>query len=125
MSSNPLDRPRKAFADAVKPPDDLTVSEWARKNFRTSSDYSAVVGEFVPHPYQVEPLDVLSSSHPADMMVLMCAAQMMKTLIMLIFLGYVIDHDPGPVLIVQPTGDDAESFSNERIGPMIQDVPVV
>jgi len=125
MNSSPLERPLKAFVEAVVPPDDLTVSEWAKKNFRTSSDYSAVVGEFEPHPYQVEPLDVLSSSHPADMMVLCCAAQMMKTLIMLIFLGYVIDHDPGPVLIVQPTGDDAESFSNERIGPMIQDVPAV
>jgi len=124
-SAPPIERPLKAFADAVLPPDDLTVSAWARKNFRTSSDYSAVVGEFEPHAYQVEPLNVLSSSHPSQMMAMMCAAQMMKTLIMLIFLGYVIDHDPGPVLIVQPSGDDAESFSNERIGPMIQDVPAV
>jgi phage terminase large subunit GpA-like protein len=125
MSLCPISRPLDAFARAIKPPEDLKVSEWARRNFRTSSDYSAVVGEFVPHPYQVEPLDVLSSSDPTEIMAMMCAAQMMKTLIMLIALGYVIDHDPGPVLIVQPTGEDAESFSTERIGPMIADVPAV
>ena len=92
-----------ALATAVLPPPALLVSDWARKNFRLSSDYSAVTGNFEPYPYQTEPLDVLSPSNPADMMALMCGAQMMKTIIAMIFLGYVIDNDPGPVLIVQPS----------------------
>ena len=125
MNLGNLQTPRSAFADAVAPPPDLKVSEWARANFRLSSDYSAVTGEFVPHPYQIEPLDVLSPGYPCDMVVLMCGAQMMKTLIMLVFLGYIIDNDPGPVLIVQPSESDADSFSKERIAPMIRDVPAV
>lgn len=125
MNLYPTQKLLEAFGHAVRPPEDLLVSEWARRHFRTSSDYSAVVGKFEPHPYQIEPLDFFSSSCPDEKMVLMCGAQMTKTLILLIALGYIIDHDPGPVLIVQPTGDDAESFSSERIGPMIQDVPVV
>jgi phage terminase large subunit GpA-like protein len=116
---------RNAFAEAVAPPPDLRVSEWAKQKFRLSSDYSAIVGAFVPHAYQIEPLDVLGPNDPSDMMVMMCAAQMMKTLIMLVFLGYVIDVDPGPVLIVQPAADDADSFSKERIAPMVRDVPCV
>ena len=74
------------------------------------SDYSGTTGNFEPYPYQIEPLDVLSPSNPAEMMCLMCGAQMMKTLLMMILLGYVIDVEPGPVLIVQPTDPDAKSF---------------
>jgi phage terminase large subunit GpA-like protein len=120
-----LKRPLKALADVLLPPPKISVSDWARKHFQLSSDYSAVTGSFEPRPYQIEPLDVLSPSNPAEFMVLMCAAQMMKTLTALILLAYVIDNDPGPTLIVQPSGEDAESFSKERIAPMINDNPRV
>jgi phage terminase large subunit GpA-like protein len=125
MSLASIQQALNAFTQAVAPPPDLRVSDWARHNFRLSSEYSASVGEFVPHAYQIEPLDVLGPSNPSDMMVMMCAAQMMKTLIMLVFLGYVIDVDPGPVLIAQPSEADADSFSKERIAPMVRDVPVL
>lgn len=125
MTSETLQLLLDSVAESILPPADVSVSQWARSKFRLSSQYSAVTGEFVPHPYQLEPLDVLSPYHPADLVVLMCSAQMMKTLIMLVFLGYIIDIDPGPVLIVQPTGDDAESFSKERITPMLEDVPAL
>jgi phage terminase large subunit GpA-like protein len=115
-------RLRNALADALLPPPALLLSEWARRNFRLSSDYSAAKGNFEPYPYQIEPLDVLSPSNPAETMALMCGAQMMKTLLMMILLGYVIDVDPGPVLIVQPTADDARAFSSERVAPMLRDV---
>lgn len=114
-----------SLALALLPPPALLVSEWARQKFSLSSEYSATKGHFEPYPYQLEPLDVLSPSNPADTICLMCGAQMMKTLIMLIFLAYVIDVDPGPVLIVQPNAEDAESFSKERLAPMIEDVPAV
>jgi phage terminase large subunit GpA-like protein len=48
---------------------------------------------------------------------------MMKTLLMMILLGYVIDAEPGPVLIVQPGEQDAKAFSAERVAPMLRDVP--
>src|SRR5690349_6200047 len=36
-------------------------------------------------------------------------------------LGYLIDQDPSPVLIVQPTVDDAKDYSKEQLGPMIEE----
>jgi len=123
MTFAPL--PLEALAQSLTPPPDLLVSEWARRNFKLSSDYSAATGYFDPYPYQIEPLDLLSPSNPADTICFMCAAQMMKTLIMMIFLGYVIDVDPGPALIVQPNKEDADSFSKERLAPMIRDVPAI
>jgi phage terminase large subunit GpA-like protein len=123
MKSDPFHRLRNVYASAILPPPSLLLADWARQKFRLSSDYSAVSGNFEPYPYQVEPLNVLSPSDPCDMMALMCGAQMMKTLLMMILLGFVIDVEPGPVLITQPSADDAKAFSAERVAPMLRDVP--
>jgi phage terminase large subunit GpA-like protein len=53
----------------------------------------------------------------------MCASQLMKTEILINFLGYVIDLDPGPMLIVEPREADAETLSKDRIAPMLRDTP--
>lgn len=36
-------------------------------------------------------------------------------------IGYIIDQDPGSVLYIQPTIEDAKKFSRQRIAPMIRD----
>lgn len=36
-------------------------------------------------------------------------------------LGYAIDIDPGPIMLVMPTVDNAKDFSKRRIAPMIRD----
>jgi phage terminase large subunit GpA-like protein len=46
-----------------------------------------------------------------------------NTILLMILLAYVIDAEPGPVLIVQPNEQDAKTFSAERVGPMLRDVP--
>lgn len=33
--------------------------------------------------------------------------------------------DPCPILFVQPTVDDAKSFSKERVAPMIRDTKIL
>jgi phage terminase large subunit GpA-like protein len=38
-------------------------------------------------------------------------------------IGYFIDQDPSPVMIVQPTVDDAKSFSKEQLAPSIENTP--
>src|ERR1700758_1065281 len=117
MPPDPIQRLRSVLADTLLPPPELLLSEWAAERFILSSDYSGTKGRFQPYPYQIEPLDVLSPSDPSETMCLMCGAQMMKTLLMMILLGYVIDVEPGPVLIVQPNEQDAKTFSAERVAP--------
>lgn len=51
----------------------------------------------------------------------MCASQLMKTEILINFLGFVIDVDPGPMLIVEPREADAETLSKDRVAPMLRD----
>jgi hypothetical protein len=39
------------------------------------------------------------------------------------FIGFIIDLDPGPILLVQPREPDAEAFSKARLALMIRDWP--
>jgi phage terminase large subunit GpA-like protein len=38
-------------------------------------------------------------------------------------IGYFIDQDPAPILLVQPTLDMAEAWSKDRLAPMLRDTP--
>jgi phage terminase large subunit GpA-like protein len=55
--------------------------------------------------------------------VMMSSAQVGKTETILNCLGYVMSKDPGPVLLIQPTVEDAKEFSKDRIDPMLRDSP--
>ena len=84
------------------PPRDILVSQWADENRVLTGGASAERGQWRTRSYQREPMDVLSPGHPCRQVVLLSAAQMMKTEVLLNFLGFIADVDPGPVLVVEP-----------------------
>jgi phage terminase large subunit GpA-like protein len=70
-------------------------------------------------------MDVLSPSHPCKQVVLMSAAQMLKTSVMVNFLGYIADVDPGPTLAVEPRSEDAKALSKDRVAPLFRHSPAL
>ena len=118
-----VDEIQLLVADLVLPPPDITVSQWADENRRLSSESAAERGEWRTDraPYQRAIMDALSPSHPCEQVVLMSGAQLGKTSILENFIGYIIDLDPGPVLLVQPREADCEAFSKDRLAPMLRD----
>jgi phage terminase large subunit GpA-like protein len=110
-------------ADAILPPAETTVSQWADENRRLSGTASAEKGQWHTRPFQREPMDTLSSGHPCRKSVWMCAAQTLKTEGLLNFLGYITDIDPGPVLVVEPRIEDAKALSKDRVAPMLKFTP--
>ena len=63
-------------------------------------------------------------SDPAvESVVMMSAAQIGKTEIVNNVVGFHIAHDPAPMLVVQPTLDMAQSWSKDRLAPMLRDTP--
>jgi phage terminase large subunit GpA-like protein len=68
-------------------------------------------------------MDCLSSSSTVQRVVMMFAAQTGKTEAGSNWLGYVIDHAPGPMLCVQPTVEMAKRLSKQRLESMIQETP--
>jgi phage terminase large subunit GpA-like protein len=53
----------------------------------------------------------------------MCSAQVGKTEIANNMVGYFMDQDPSPILLLQPTLEMAETYSKDRLAPMLRDTP--
>jgi phage terminase large subunit GpA-like protein len=104
------------------PPPKLSVSEWADAYRVLSSESGAAAGRWRTLPFQKEIFD--SFSDPAvHTVVVMSATQMVKTVLIENALGYIIDHEPGPTLVVVYKDADADKFSKIRLAPMIRDTP--
>lgn len=105
-----------------KPPEALTVAEWADRYRRLSPENSAEAGPWRTSrtPYLKEPMEAFTDPKVRKI-VMVAASQVGKSELELNIIGYIIDQDPGSVLFVQPTLDDARKFSRLRIAPMIRD----
>jgi len=106
----------------LAPPERLTVTEWADKNRRLVTKSSAQNGEWVTRPYQREPMDVFTDPK-VHTIVLMVARQTLKTETVQNCIGYAVDKDPGPILVVQYRDTDCRKFSKIRLMPMISATP--
>ena len=116
---------RVGFMDGLRPEKPLTVSEWADKYRRLGSKASAEPGPWRTSrtPYLREPMDCLSTTSTMQRVVMMFAAQTGKTESGANWLGYVIDHAPGPMLLVQPTVEMAKRLSKQRLESLVTETP--
>jgi phage terminase large subunit GpA-like protein len=110
--------------EAIKPPPDLTVSEWADQYRVLSSEASAEYGAWATSraEYQRGIMDAISDER-IDEVVIMSCAQVGKTEMLLNLIGYHVAQDPSPMLVVQPTLEMAQTFSKDRLAPMVRDCP--
>jgi phage terminase large subunit GpA-like protein len=108
------------------PPPDLTVSQWAEENLRLSAEDSAEPGRYTADraPYQRGILDAFSDYRVQEVVV-MSSAQVGKTTLVKAVIGYFIDQDPSPILCLQPTVEMAQTFSKDRLAPMMRDTPAL
>lgn len=122
MQANPL---VEGFFDVFKIPTRRTVTQWADEKRILPSKGAAEPGKYRSSrtPYMREPMDCLSTSSPVNEVVLMQAAQTGKSESGNNWVGYVMEESPGPMLLVQPTVDNAKRYSKQRIAPMINDTP--
>jgi phage terminase large subunit GpA-like protein len=111
-------------AAALRPPPKLTLSAWADEHFRLSAESAAEPGRWRTLPYQRGILDAITD--PAvERISWQKSARVGATKCMNAAIAYHIDHDPCPIMVVQPTVEDAEGYSKEEIAPMLRDVPVL
>lgn len=113
------------IAAALRPPERLSLADWADRYRRLSSEASAAPGAWMTLPYQREVLDALSPQSRYAHVVLMWGSQLGKTEMLLTLIAYIIAMQPGPILVVQPTLSMAEAFSKDRISPMFRDTEVL
>ena len=111
---------------AWKIPKGQTVSEWADKNRVLDPKTSAEPGQWHTSrtPYLRGPMDAFNDPFIEEV-TLMFSTQVGKTEAFLNCLGFAVDHDPGPVLWVQPREADAKTFSTDRLKRMIELSPAL
>lgn len=119
-----IDRTAAAAFENFRPPEDLTVSQWAAKHRILSRESSAEAGPWRNErtPYMVEPMDAFTDPKVKEIAIV-AGSQTGKSEVELNTIGYIIDQDPGSTLYVQPNLDDAKKFSRLRIAPMFRDSP--
>ena len=121
---------RKLFEkifSVLKPPPDLTLSEWADEYRRLSSEASAEPGRWRTSkaPHQKEIMHAITDIM-VQKTVVMSGGQSGKTdAAILNTIGYYIHYEPSPIMVLQPTIQMAEAFSKDRLTPMLRDTPVL
>lgn len=117
---------RQRAAKSWGPPPELTVSQWAERFRKLSPESSSAPGRWVTDraPYQRGMMDAVNERGVTEV-VFMTSAQVGKTEILNNILGYFIHQDPSPVLFLQPTLNMAETWSKDRLAPMIRDTEVL
>lgn len=110
--------------EVLAPPPELTVSQWADRYRRLSSEASASPGAWRTDmvEYMREIMDCVGDPAVRRLTVKACA-QVAKTELLLNIIGYCADYDPSPIMVVQPTLDMAKTFSKDRLAPMLRDSP--
>lgn len=63
------------------------------------------------------------SDASVETVVVKTSAQVGKTECILNTVGYHVDQDPSPIMVVMPTERDAETWSKDRFAPMARDTP--
>lgn len=124
-----LETIREIIRDAMalfRPPPTLSVSEWADKYRCLSEESSAEPGQWYTEraEYQRGIMDAFSDPEIEDVCV-MSSAQVGKTEILNNVVGYFIHQDPCPILVVEPTIEMAETWSKDRLAPMLRDTPAL
>ena len=111
---------------AFKPPPDLKVSDWADQDRKLSPEASAEPGQWITSraEYQRGIMDAFSDPS-VEMVVVMSSAQVGKTEILNNVIGFHVAQDPSPMLVVQPTLDMAQTWSKDRLAPMLRDTPAL
>ena len=115
---NVLKNTRQTF----KPPPKLTISEWADSYRKLSPESSAESGSWRTSrcEYQREIMDTFNDPS-TERIVVMTSSQVGKTEILLNAIGYYIDQDASPILVVQPNLSMGQAFSKDRLAAMIRD----
>lgn len=118
-------RIKSAWASGLRPDPDISISAWADAHRMLSQKSSAEPGPWRTSrtPYLREIMDSLSATSDVEEVVLIAASQVGKSEAILNVLGYIIDHAPGPVLLVQPTVELGKRFSRQRVQPLFDATP--
>lgn len=111
---------KNIVSDVLTPRPRMLVSDWADEYRVLVQGSSAEPGRWntARAEYQREIMNVVND--PAvENVAIKSSAQIGKTEIVLNLIGYYMEYEPSPILVVNPTIEMAQAFSKDRLAPMI------
>lgn len=110
----------------LAPPSNLTISQWADQFRKLSPEASAEPGQWRTNrtEYLRGIMDAFSDPS-VHTVVVKSSAQVGKTEVVNNIVGYHIHQDPCPMLIIQPTVEMGQTWSKDRLAPMVRDTEVL
>ena len=107
------------------PPPDITVSQWAINNRVLPKGTTSRPGPFKPELFQIEMMDVVLDPLVHEVVIMKSTQVGYSDAVINNICGYFIDADPQPIMLVQPTIDNAKDYGKKRITPMIESCPAL
>jgi phage terminase large subunit GpA-like protein len=115
-----------ALAAVFDPPEPITPSQWAAKNFvLADGEYAGQLIDLARTPYLAEPLDMLGPDSPVNEVAVMKSAQSGFSTLMLAAVGHTIDCDPADCLIVVPTDAALQDMNSQKLSRVIDNSPAL
>ncbi|HEV7278403.1 MAG TPA: terminase gpA endonuclease subunit [Devosiaceae bacterium] len=116
----------RGAAAGIRPDPQEQVSVWAETH-RVVPEGGSVPGPWRNEvaPELVEIMDVLSSDHPSEQVVVMKPSQSGGSAVAENWLGFIMHRSPGPAMYVGPTVKAAKDWYQEKLGPTIAATPVL
>ena len=110
----------------LRPPEQLTVSEWAEKYRMLDSKSSAMPGPWSNDitPYLTGVMDEFNN-YETEKIIFVKHTQIGGTEALQNMIGYIVMQDPSPTMIVYPTDTLAKSVSENRLQPMLKATPEI
>lgn len=112
----------EVLADVLTPPPDVDYLDWAEQNIVFTKRESPFPGPYNRElfPYFDEILGALSPSDPCRVVTIMKSAQLGGTVVANIFTLGSMEMDPGDILYVHPTENNAARWSKMKLAPMLR-----
>jgi phage terminase large subunit GpA-like protein len=106
-----------------EPPPDILISEWAIRHRVLPKGTTSRPGPFRPEKFQIEMMDVILDPETHEIVIIKPTQIGYSDAVLNNIIGYFIDVDPKPIMMVQPTIDNAKDYGKKRITPMIENTP--
>lgn len=106
-----------AAVRGMRPPPRYDPASWAAARRVLTSAETGTPGRWRNEraPFAVEPMQHLALHDTTSRVVLMFAAQVVKSEVCNNLIGYLADWVPCPVMMLRPTIDDCEGYSKQRL----------
>jgi phage terminase large subunit GpA-like protein len=117
----------RKLAAASRPRDRLTVSMWADRHRWLSSKQSGEPGPWRTsrNPMLREIMDCFSAHANVADLTVMKSSQVGITEAVVNAIGYTVEHDPCPAMVLMPTLESRDSWKAQKLNPLFTDTEAV